>query len=145
MMFTNKQFYWNFIGKCKKQSAALQNQPIWRLNIVKGNVLRFDELHQYLAAHEYPFEIHVFEDGSRITSEVKFCPDTNTLIGLDSPFDPLTGLTVPVILIIRSQNMKRCPMFKCCLHSQIFLLQRRFFLEHISQTTHSQQSTSWTV
>ena len=112
------------------------------LNIVKGNVLRFDELHQYLAAHEYPFEIHVFEDGSRITSKVKFCPDTNTLIGLDSPFDPLTGLTVPVIFIIRSQNMKRCPMFKCCLHSQIFLLQRRFFLEHISQTTHSQQSMS---
>ena len=62
------------------------------LNIVKGNVLRFDELHQYLAAHEYPFEMHVFEDGSRITSKVEFCPDTNTLIGLDSPFDPLTGL-----------------------------------------------------
>ena len=53
------------------------------LNIVKGNVLRFDELHQYLAAHEYTFEIHVFEDGSRITSKVEFCPDTNTLIDFD--------------------------------------------------------------
>lgn len=64
------------------------------LSIVKENKLRFDELHQYLAAHEYPFEIHVFEDGSRITSKVEYCPDTNTLIGLVSPFDNLTGLPI---------------------------------------------------
>ncbi|KAL7024528.1 hypothetical protein ACKWTF_013086 [Chironomus riparius] len=62
------------------------------LSVVKENLLRFDELHQYLAANEYPFEVHVFEDGSRITSKVEYCPDTNTLIGLNAPFDPTTGL-----------------------------------------------------
>lgn len=62
------------------------------LNVIEENKLRFDELHQYLAANDYPFEVHVFEDGTRITSKVEYCPDTNKLIGLNAPYDPSTGM-----------------------------------------------------
>lgn len=62
------------------------------LSAIKENILRFDELHQYLAAHEYPMEVHIFEDGSRITSKVEYCPDDNTLVGLIAPFNQRTGL-----------------------------------------------------
>lgn len=72
--------------------SGLQTYMSKELSVVKENVLRFDELRRHLISHGYPSEIHVFEDGTRITNNVSFCLENNTLIGLNTPFNRLTGM-----------------------------------------------------
>jgi hypothetical protein len=63
------------------------------LSVVRENTARFDELKSYLESHNYPLEVHLFEDGTKVVEKIDYCPTTNTLIGLDAPFDE-TGFPI---------------------------------------------------
>ena len=62
------------------------------LPTIEENNLHFDELKNYLTVHNYPMEIQLFEDGTKIVEKVEYCPRSNALLGLDAPFNPITGL-----------------------------------------------------
>jgi hypothetical protein len=59
--------------------------------IIHEGHLRFEELKLFLEKHQYKLEIGVFEDGTRIISNVDYDSTTDTLIGLVAPYDE-TGM-----------------------------------------------------
>lgn len=72
--------------------SSLKNFMLKELKIVNENVFRFNELKNYLIENNFPLEVHVFEDGTKVVEKIEFCSETNSLIGLDAPFDSSTGL-----------------------------------------------------
>ena len=64
------------------------------LAAIRENIMRFDELKEYLIGNGYPLEVHVFEDGTRIVDKIEYFSEFNTLIGHVAPFDNITGMPV---------------------------------------------------
>jgi hypothetical protein len=57
---------------------------------LEGEIL-FDEFVVWLELHDFPKEIVITEDGTKIMPKVEYCASTNCLTGLVAPIDKTTG------------------------------------------------------
>lgn len=84
-------------------SANLNGPSIWTVKsfidrhnkVHRESDLFFDKLVEWLKSNNFPMEVVLAEDGTKIVSKVEYCSRTDTLIGLVAPNDDLTGFPKP--------------------------------------------------
>lgn len=84
-----------------------ENKP----RIIEGEI-RSKALSNYLEVLNLEKYVWLSEDGSGIVEKVEFDPNTNQMVGLVLPIDPLTGNPIPFTYLARDADEIRSNMQK---------------------------------
>lgn len=86
--FFSQNFNWPSKGTIMRQI------PRFHPNLIEGR-LYIDEFLLFLNKFNYPLQCAVLEDGTAITNVIEVDRQTDLLVGLVSPINPMTGLIHP--------------------------------------------------
>jgi len=107
---TGNRFADNLLSFCKYfyiksglscYDTLYKNLPIPSTHILKSNLqekrmehskIYFNELKLYLEKNNYPLDVIISEDATRITERLEYDPNTNEIYGLLPPNDPDKGM-----------------------------------------------------